>query len=249
MTPIFSRAGRSHLKDKGWLLHATPAICQAVRCSVLPSALIFRGSFLSGPWNLWHKRNRTTFLFSLFEWSIEFTDINIYRHICIYELIHIHKYIRVYTNIFCLYFPPKNFSWSKIKACLSGKAKAHLKLNLAMGKKDNKKDFYMCINSKWKTGESVCLLLNGNGDLMTQDMEKAEMLNTILILIFTGKTSLQQFLSWDMWDSLEHRRLNISRRGSGQGTVKLKGHTQPGPGCDAPIGTEGAGCHHCSFYQ
>lgn len=53
----------------------------------------------------------------------------------------------------------------------------------------------MCINSKWKTGESVCLLLNGNGDLMTQDMEKAEMLNTILILIFTGKTSLQQFLS------------------------------------------------------
>lgn len=111
--PYFSRVGRSHFKDKGWLLLAPPAIWQAVKCSVLPSALVFRVSFLSVPWNLWHIRNKITFLFSLFEWSIEFTDINIHRHICIYGLIHIHKYTQVYTNIFCLFFFPV-----KILACL-----------------------------------------------------------------------------------------------------------------------------------
>lgn len=78
---------------------------------------------------------------------------------------------------------------------MAGKAKAHLKLNLAMGRKGNRKDFYRYIDNKWKTRASVGPLLNGNGDLVTQDMEKAEVLNTFLTLIFTGKTSsLQQSL-------------------------------------------------------
>lgn len=36
------------------------------------------------------------------------------------------------------------------------------------------------------------LLLNGTGDLVTQDMEKAEVLNAFFALVFTGKTSLQE---------------------------------------------------------
>lgn len=66
------------------------------------------------------------------------------------------------------------------------------------GRKGNRKDFYSYIDSKWKTRESVGLLLNGNGDLVTQHMKKAEVLNTFLALIFTGKTGLQQSLSRDL---------------------------------------------------
>lgn len=50
---------------------------------------------------------------------------------------------------------------------MARKAKAHLKLNLAMVRKGSKKDFYRYIDSKWKTRESGGPLLNGNVDLVT----------------------------------------------------------------------------------
>lgn len=37
------------------------------------------------------------------------------------------------------------------------------------------------------------LLLRGAGDLVTKDMEKAEVINSFFALVFTGKTSWQQF--------------------------------------------------------
>ena len=64
------------------------------------------------------------------------------------------------------------------------KAKAHLELNLAMHVKDNKKDFFKYISSKRKTGDTVGPLLNKEGALVTQDAEKAELLNAAFALVF-----------------------------------------------------------------
>lgn len=44
--------------------------------------------------------------------------------------------------------------------------------------KDNEKDFYMYIGDKRKNRENVGPLLNEAGNLVTQDMEKAEVLNS-----------------------------------------------------------------------
>lgn len=41
-----------------------------------------------------------------------------------------------------------------------GKAKAHLELNLAKNAKENKKDFFKCINNKRKTKDDVGLLIS-----------------------------------------------------------------------------------------
>lgn len=47
--------------------------------------------------------------------------------------------------------------------------------------------------AKETLGENVGLLLRGAGDLVTKDMEKAEVINSFFALVFTGKTSCQQF--------------------------------------------------------
>ncbi|KAK4810509.1 hypothetical protein QYF61_004289 [Mycteria americana] len=65
------------------------------------------------------------------------------------------------------------------------KAKAHLELNLVRDVKGDKKGFCGFIISKRKTRENVGLLLNGAGDLVTQDMEKAEVLSAFFASVFT----------------------------------------------------------------
>ena len=71
------------------------------------------------------------------------------------------------------------------------KAIAHLKLNLDRDVK-GKKSFSRYINSKRKMRENVGLLLNGERDLVTKDMEKTEVLNAFLASVFTGKICLQE---------------------------------------------------------
>ncbi|GAB0204007.1 hypothetical protein GRJ2_002866300 [Grus japonensis] len=70
--------------------------------------------------------------------------------------------------------------------------KAHLELTLERDIKGNKKGFYTYISSKRKMRENVGLLLNGAGDLVTQDMEKTEVLNAAFASVFTSKTGLQE---------------------------------------------------------
>lgn len=70
------------------------------------------------------------------------------------------------------------------------KVKAQLELNQARNVKD-KKSFYKYIGDKKKATENVALLLSGAGNLVTQDMEKVEVLNVLLASVFTSKAILQ----------------------------------------------------------
>lgn len=71
------------------------------------------------------------------------------------------------------------------------KAKARIKLNLARGIKDYKEGFYKCISDKTKARENVGSLQRC-GDLVTQDMKKAEVPNTAFTSVLTSKTCLQE---------------------------------------------------------
>lgn len=64
------------------------------------------------------------------------------------------------------------------------KAKASLELNLTRDVKGNQKEFYKCTNSKGKTREGVSALLIRAGELVTNDTEKAEVLNVSCASIF-----------------------------------------------------------------
>ncbi|GAB0188257.1 mitochondrial enolase superfamily member 1 [Grus japonensis] len=69
------------------------------------------------------------------------------------------------------------------------KAKALIELNLARDVKDNKKSFYRYVSDKRTTRENVGPLWKEMGDLVSWDMEKAEVLNDFFASIFTGKGS------------------------------------------------------------
>ncbi|GAB0177211.1 hypothetical protein GRJ2_000186300 [Grus japonensis] len=68
------------------------------------------------------------------------------------------------------------------------KARALIELHLARDVKD-KKSFYRYINDKRKTRENVGPLQKETGDLVTQDMEKAEVFNNFFASVFTSKRS------------------------------------------------------------
>ncbi|GAB0206222.1 mitochondrial enolase superfamily member 1 [Grus japonensis] len=67
------------------------------------------------------------------------------------------------------------------------KAKALMEISLARDVKDNKKSFYRYVSEKRRTRENVGPLWNETGDLVTQDMEKAEVLNDFFASVFTSK--------------------------------------------------------------
>jgi len=71
------------------------------------------------------------------------------------------------------------------------KAKAHLELNLARDVRNNK-GFYNYISSKRKTRDNVGLLLNEAGVLVTEDAEKAELLNAFYASVFSAKAGPQE---------------------------------------------------------
>ncbi|GAB0187691.1 hypothetical protein GRJ2_001234400 [Grus japonensis] len=68
------------------------------------------------------------------------------------------------------------------------KAKALIEISLARDIKGNKKRFYRYVSDKRRMRENVGPLRNETGDLVTQDMEKAEVLNDFFASVFTGKS-------------------------------------------------------------
>ncbi|CAM4544601.1 unnamed protein product [Caretta caretta] len=79
------------------------------------------------------------------------------------------------------------------RACRSEirKAKSHLELQLARDVKSNKKGFFRYVSNKKKVKESVGPLLNDGGNLVTEDVEKANVFNAFFASVFTNKVSSQ----------------------------------------------------------
>jgi len=77
-----------------------------------------------------------------------------------------------------------------VRACRDAtrKAKAHLELNLARDVKNNKKGFFSYISSKRKARGNVGPWLNDVGVLVTDNVEKAELLNAFFASVFSAKT-------------------------------------------------------------
>ncbi|KAF1503200.1 hypothetical protein FQV18_0001221, partial [Eudyptula minor novaehollandiae] len=69
------------------------------------------------------------------------------------------------------------------------KAKAQLERNLASVVKDNKKSFYKYINDKKRAKETLHPLLDAGGNVVTEDEEKAEVLNACFASVFNRQTS------------------------------------------------------------
>lgn len=59
-------------------------------------------------------------------------------------------------------------------------------MNLARDVKGHKKGFYRYLNSNGKTRENMDLSLNRAGDLMTKDMEKAEVLCAFFVSVYAS---------------------------------------------------------------
>ncbi|CAM4534474.1 unnamed protein product [Lepidochelys kempii] len=71
------------------------------------------------------------------------------------------------------------------------RAKSHLELQLDRDVKSNKKGFFRYVGNKKKAKESVGPLLNEGGNLVTEDVEKANVLNAFFASVFTNKVSSQ----------------------------------------------------------
>ncbi|KFO80809.1 hypothetical protein N303_13751, partial [Cuculus canorus] len=69
------------------------------------------------------------------------------------------------------------------------KAKAQLELNLARDVKTKMKGFYRYVNQKRKVREGIPQLMDENGDLLSRDEEKVEVLNNFSASVFTDNRS------------------------------------------------------------
>ncbi|NXF84353.1 RTJK polymerase, partial [Sclerurus mexicanus] len=83
-------------------------------------------------------------------------------------------------------------TWEEYKAVVRGcreatrKAKASLELHLARGVKDNRKSFFKYMADKTNTRGNVGPLMNEVGALVTEDTEKAKLLNAFFASVYSA---------------------------------------------------------------
>ncbi|PKU47983.1 rna-directed dna polymerase from mobile element jockey-like [Limosa lapponica baueri] len=82
------------------------------------------------------------------------------------------------------------------------KAKASLKESLARDVKVYKKGFFKYIGGKRKTRENVGPLLNETGAMVTEDAEKAELLNVAFASVFTVQASPQEYQTLEVTEKV-----------------------------------------------
>lgn len=68
-----------------------------------------------------------------------------------------------------------------------------------------------------KENENLVLFLNGTGDVVTENMEQAEVLNAIFTPVFTSKASLQETKAQETRQKVW---ITLGGKGSGQGILK-----------------------------
>ncbi|KAG6924798.1 hypothetical protein G0U57_016461, partial [Chelydra serpentina] len=122
---------------------------------------------------------------------------------------------------------------SIVQACRSEirKAKSHLELQLAGDVRSNKKGFFRYVSNKKKVKESVGPLLNEEGNLVTEDVEKASVLNAFFASVFTDKVSSQMAaLRSTVWGGVDQP--SVEKEVVRDYLEKLDEHKSMGP--DAP---------------
>nr|XP_048691935.1 uncharacterized protein LOC125630279 [Caretta caretta] len=131
------------------------------------------------------------------------------------------------------------------QACRSEirKAKSHLELQLARDVKSNKMGFFRYVSNKNKVKESVGPLLNEGGNLVTEDVGKANVLNAFFASVFRNKVSSQTAaLGSKAWGGGDQP----SVKKSGSGLFRKAGRTQAhGAECTASESAKGVGGCDC----
>ncbi|KAJ7427169.1 rna-directed dna polymerase from mobile element jockey-like [Willisornis vidua] len=105
--------------------------------------------------------------------------------------------------------------------------KVQFEIILATSLRDNKKPFYKYINSKRRGKENLHSLVDSRGNIVNQEEEKAEVLNTYFASVFTSKTGGTQD-NWPLELTENDRKLYNSPKFQ-EDTVNdlLKKHLDP----------------------
>lgn len=105
----------------------------------------------------------------------------------------------------------------------------HAEVQLRKSKTAWNKDFCKYVRGERKSRENFGSLLNEAGDLVTQDIEKAEVLNSFFAPVFTSKSGLQESQAPEIGEQARTRK-TLVEQDQGRGNVsKLDIHKSMGP--------------------